>query len=386
MNCEPNIYSTVVYDIGSAMIRVGHAGEGFPVISQPSFVANKTVDENIEFYYNDQFLYTTSNKYEVAPLIDESYTISDAGLFSSFLSWSYDQLSVDPRERFCLFTQPAHLVSTDHSRQWQKTLCEIGFEAMGNPGICISPDATLSTYAHCLQTALVVDFGWSSFRILPVIDGKVQYANAKIHPIGGFGLSQLLCEQLNVRSISLLPKNADISDGQNLLHQRKLSTDIIHNCCTFAKNTIEEDFLYFLPEQRPIDVKSEMQLISALHFNPIDSDDTTENVLPVPEMIKMAIDESPDDQKRDLWKNIVSSGGFSSLNSFIAKLKNETKKIADPVFQVQVQYPMHKMVAGDFLVWTGGSILASSHVFDRFCITKEEWEENGEAIMRVKCT
>ena len=65
---------------------------------------------------------------------------------------------------------------------------------------------------------------------------------------------------------------------------------------------------------------------------------------------------------------------------------DEIKAIADPTFDVKVHYPMHQVVAGDFNVWTGGSILASSSIFQNFCVTKSEWDENGESIVRVKCS
>ena len=383
MNCEPNINNAIVYDIGSAFIRSGHSGEGFPTVSQPSFAAYDKVSN--EIFYPDNYLFSVSKNYEISYLIDDHYSIPEPNNFSHFLNWTHQQLSIDPNERNCLFSQPAHLIETDHNARWQRTLCEIGFEEMNHPGISIVSDATLASYAYCLQTALVLDFGWSCMRVVPVIEGKVQHKSIMIHPIGGFGLTQLLYEQLKSRSISLVPKNPVWSEDQITVNQRRIAADIIKNCCTFARNTIDEDFLYFLNDQRSIDVKSEMQLLAALHFNVIDSDNTTENVLPISEQIHQSIESVPDEYKRDLWSNVVTSGGFSSANSFISKLQSELIKVADPTFKVHVHFPMHRMVSGENMVWTGGSIFSSSMIFPKYLVSKEEWQENGDNILRVKC-
>lgn len=397
MNCKPNINNALVYDIGLAMIRAGHAGEGFPSISQPSCVATKPNPENgeLNLYFNDNYLYSNTQHFDVSCLVNESYFINDPTLFTNYLNWTYNYLSVDPTDRNVLFTRPAHLASSDHNLLWSKNLCEICFETIGHPSVCITPDATLASYAHCVQTSLVVDFGWSCVRVIPVLEGKIQPDCAQVHPIGGLVLSQLLCEQLKSRLDSTMPNEKSLnpeknenalrwSEGQVELYKRKITTDIIHTCCTFARNTIDEDYLYFLPGQSPADMKREMKLMSSLHFQLIGEDDKKENLLP--ELIKKSIDLSPDDYKRNLWNNIVTSGGFSSLNSFIAKLQNELKKIADPTFDVKVHYPMHQAIAGDFLVWTGGSIFASSSIFPNFCVSKSEYQENGESIVRVKCS
>lgn len=213
MNCKPNINNTVVFDIGLAMVRAGHAGEGFPSISQPSYASLdlKSEEEESKLYFNDSYLYSRNGHFEILPLLNESYFINDKSVFTNFLNWTYEYLSVDPSDRNVLFTRPAHLAPTEHNAIWSNALCEIGFETFGHQSICITPDAVLSSYAHCIQTSVVVDFGWSCVRVVPIIEGKIQTDCIQVHPIGGLVLSQLLSEMLKSRLDSVIPKEKGLN-------------------------------------------------------------------------------------------------------------------------------------------------------------------------------
>lgn len=377
MNCCNNNYNCLVYDIGSSFIRCGQAGYGFPDISQPT-ICSENPDGSISFYIS-----SVKNQ-EIKSIIDSSYSFTDKNIMGNFFKYSIDKIGVTFDEELnALFTYPGHLASSsEHRLKWQSTLCEVGFEETGFHNISLVSDASLSAYAHCLQTALVVDFGWSSLRIVPVVEGIPQYNQIKIHPIGGFGLCQLLNEQLKLRNINTF-NDQKLSNEQNEYFNRRILTDILHSCCSFAQSVIDEDFLYFLNE-RPIDLKSEMTLISKIHFNELEGDTEDDNVPSIIELIKSAINECNDVEKRNLWGNIVTSGGFAGLNSFIDNLQIGLKETSDPRFNVKVNYPMSCNISFDQMVWTGGSIFGSSSVFHHFLISKEDWEENGESLLNVK--
>lgn len=385
MNCSLCDCNALVYDIGSAMIRAGIAGNAFPDIQTPSVASFVMEDGNLDFSFDESLLYSNFERGTVN-IVDEKYCITDSELFENFLTYTHKKMNVNPADYSVLYTAPAHLITTkEHSENWGKRICDVSFEKLDHPAICLSPDASLAAYAHCMQTATVVDFGWSCLRVIPVIEGKTQVDHIQIHPIGGYGLSQLLYEQLSTRNIPLVPKNPNWSDGQWALHQYRRATNIIESCATYAQNTLPEDFLYFL-DGKPIDLQTEMKLQAALHWDEIDNDETTPgSVPPLPIMIQNAINECPDEHKRLLWKGIVTSGGFSAQASFIDKLQIELNKLVDPSIDNKINFPMHEMVRGSNTVWVGGSILASSSVFPRFLITKEEWKEYGESILSLKC-
>jgi actin-related protein len=281
-------------------------------------------------------------------------------------------MSVDPSTFSIVYTQPAHLAG-EHNRAWARTLAELSFETFGHPAVAIVSDSVLATYAHCLQTAVVVDFGWSCLRVVPVIEGHPIISAIQVHPIGGYAFTRVLSEQLQRRHISVARRDSDLSPGQLQIQDRRILEEIVQTNCTYAANTIDEDFLFFL-HGRPVDVQFEMKLLASIHFNPL-SGEGEEPIATAPQMIKQAIDKCPDTAKRALWENNVTSGGFSSLTSFISTLQNETRKISDTVFDENVRYPMIERCGGRHAVWTGSSIFASSSVFPRFCVTLPQWQE-----------
>jgi actin-related protein len=280
-----------------------------------------------------------------------------------------------------VYTQPSHLFGS-HNRQWCRTLAELSFESLGHPAIAIASDAALATYANCLQTAVVVDFGWSCLRVVPVIEGHPIVTAIQVHPIGGYAFTRILSEQLRKRHISAVRRAPDFNPLQLQLQERRVLGDMIQSACSYAANTIDEDFLYFLND-RPIDIQLEMKLLASIHFNEL-SGEGEDVIVSAPQMIKQAIEKCPDSAKRSLWENIVVSGGFSNLSSFIGTMQVEARKVADQFFTVNVRYPMLDRCGGRHTVWTGGSIFASSSVFPRFCVTREEWGESGDVVLNLR--
>ena len=383
MNCRPNVYNAVVYDIGSATILGGQAGDLMCDVLAPSLAAF-TPDAETCFSFDESRIYSEKQKFQLAQIVDDQYQIMDASLLASFLTFSQARMGISEEERpetTVLYTQPAHLFG-EHNNAWQKVLAEVSFETLGHKSVSIVSDAVLATYAHCAQSALVVDFGWSCVRVIPVIEGHVETAAVHVHPIGGYALSEILSKQLEKRSVFLGPKDRA---GQVEMIERRNCVNMLEGCCSYAENTIDEDFLYFV-DGRPLDVQFEMKLVAAIHFNELKLSDTDgDSVASLPHLIKAAIDGCPDHAKRQLWANVVTAGGFSKMVGFISRLQSELEKIADPVFKVGVQFPMSQLSAGKNTVWTGGSIFAScDRVFGRFCVTWDVWNEVGEPAMQIK--
>lgn len=382
MNCQPNVHNALVYDIGSAAIHGGHAGNMMSEIIFPS-VACQSQDG--AFVFDESAIYSRTTENQLAQIVDDQYEISDPALLSKFLEFSHERMGIAADERqntSVLYTQPAHLAG-DHNRRWQNTLTEVSLEVLGHKGVSIVSDAVLATYAHCAQTALVVDFGWSSLRVIPVIEGQARTSAIRVHPIGGYTLSKILSKQLEKRSVHLVPRD---SKGNIKMLEQCECVNMLAGCCSYAENTIDEDFLYFL-DGRPLDVQFEMKLVAAIHFNELKLSDAEGDIVKaLPALIKDSIDACPDDVKRQMWGNIVSAGGFSRSTGFLGRLQTELSKVADPTFTVKVQFPMADLAAGRNTVWVGGSIFAScERVFDRFCVTADEWREAGEAVLKIKC-
>ena len=87
------------------------------------------------------------------------------------------------------------------------------------------------------------------------------------------------------------------------------------------------------------------------------------------------------DIRKDLYGNIVLSGGTSMYPGINTRLEKEMIQLAPPTMKIKVIAPPERK----YSVWIGGSILASLSTFQNMWITKEEYDESGPAIVHRKC-
>ena len=87
------------------------------------------------------------------------------------------------------------------------------------------------------------------------------------------------------------------------------------------------------------------------------------------------------DIRKDLYGNIVLSGGTSMYPGINTRLEKEMIQLAPPTMKIKVIAPPERK----YSVWIGGSILASLSTFQNMWITKEEYDESGPAIAHRKC-
>jgi actin-related protein len=87
------------------------------------------------------------------------------------------------------------------------------------------------------------------------------------------------------------------------------------------------------------------------------------------------------DIRRDLYSNIVLSGGTTLFPGMAERLSKELTNLAPSTVKVRVIAPENR----DQSVWMGGSILASLETFKMKWVTKEEYEECGPSIVHRKC-
>merc|ERR1711912_73556 len=86
------------------------------------------------------------------------------------------------------------------------------------------------------------------------------------------------------------------------------------------------------------------------------------------------------DIRRDLYTNIVMSGGTTMFTGIPERLEKEMKALAPQGMDIKVIAPPERK----YSVWIGGSILASLSTFEEMWVTKEEYDESGPTIVHRK--
>ena len=87
------------------------------------------------------------------------------------------------------------------------------------------------------------------------------------------------------------------------------------------------------------------------------------------------------DVRRDLYNNIVCSGGTTMYEGLNERLMKELQVLAPQSIKLKVVSPPERK----YSVWIGGSILSSLSTFQQMWITRDEYDEAGPAIVHRKC-
>ena len=87
------------------------------------------------------------------------------------------------------------------------------------------------------------------------------------------------------------------------------------------------------------------------------------------------------DIRKDLYANIVMSGGTTMFPGIAERMTKELTALAPSTMKIKVVAPPERK----YSVWIGGSILASLSTFQQMWISKAEYDESGPSIVHRKC-
>ena len=87
------------------------------------------------------------------------------------------------------------------------------------------------------------------------------------------------------------------------------------------------------------------------------------------------------DIRKDLYSNIVLSGGTTMYAGMADRMSKEITALAPASMKVKIIAPPERK----YSVWIGGSILSSLSTFQQMWISKQEYDESGPSIVHRKC-
>jgi len=87
------------------------------------------------------------------------------------------------------------------------------------------------------------------------------------------------------------------------------------------------------------------------------------------------------DVRKELYKNVVLSGGTTMYPGMAERMEKELKTLVPPSMTIKVVAPPDRK----YSVWLGGSILSSLESFQKMWITGLEYQDYGPHIVHKKC-
>lgn len=135
---------------------------------------------------------------------------------------------------------------------------------------------------------------------------------------------------------------------------------------------------YELPDQRNIVVGNERFRCPEIMFQPNHAGFDIEGVHLYSYYSIMKCDV---EIRKDLFANIVLTGGSTLFDGIEARLKYEIQQLASSNNKIDILSPAERK----YSVWLGGSILGALSTFQSMWISEAEYQEEGPRIIHKKC-
>lgn len=414
--------SAVVIDIGQGSVKAGWAGEDAPKVCFPSYVGLKGSRDKADFVMGSSALTLRRDDMEVVqPYL--SGKVTDWELYLSLVEHTLTKElgpEFDVKGHPLVFSETTHVSERDRER-----FLEALFEKFSPPAVFFCKSAVLAAFAAAKTTALVVEVGSGVTCVTPVFDGFALQKAAVRCPITGDGLTNLLIDALAQDGVTIRPRYSfkkkvapgasaeefsvvDVpgTDGTHASYRnmciQHIAEDLKLSVCRVSETALTpatigsgvlQSASYELPDGRVVNVASPRFTVAESLFH---SSLLTEEKLKllglgsldqyksIVECIMEAVQRSDTDLKRDLYFNIILSGGTTLLPGFKERLEKELTERLHSAFRVRVVTTAAGLERRHG-VWIGGSILASLGSFQQMWLSKQEFMEHGATIVHSKC-
>nr|AAK98785.1 actin I [Stylonychia pustulata] len=369
---------TVVIDNGSGVVKAGFSGEDAPravfpsIIGRPKNVSALIGVDSASEYLGDEAQQKRGVLKIFYPI--EHGIVKDWDDMEKIWNHTfYVELRVQPDEHPILLTEAPLNPKTNREKMTQ-----IMFETFNVPALYVAIQAVLSLYSAGRTTGIVCDAGDGVTHTVPIYEGfSIPHAVSRIQ-LAGRDLTTFLAKLLtergyNFTSSAELEIVRDIKeklcfvalDYESALKQS-------HDSSQFEKN-------YELPDGKVITIGSERFRCPEYLFKPLEMNG--KELDSIQSLTYKSIQECDVDVRRDLYQNIILSGGTTMYEGIGERLLKEIEDRAPKSINVQVIASPDRR----FAVWRGGSTLTSLSTFASMWITKEDYEENGASIVHRKC-
>lgn len=258
----------------------------------------------------------------------------------------------------------------------REQMTQLMFEHHRAPAVYISTPAVLSLYSQSLTTGVSLDSGDAFTYVVPINDGDVLPNGIRKVDVAGRDLTDYFMKILMDRKCS---QNIEMEFCKELKEKLSYTTLNYEQEMKKAAESADLEKSYKLPNGETITVKEERFRCPESLFCPTLLD---KKGVGIHEAIQNCISTCDEDLHKDLYSNIVLSGGSTMFKGIVNRLQRELTDLAPSnATNVKVIAPPKRRDS----VWIGGSILASLSTFKEMWISKQEYEEFGPRIVHTKC-
>ena len=302
----------------------------------------------------------------------------------------------------------------------RERLCQVLFETYNVPGLYIASSPALSLYSGGRTTGAVLDVGERVTTVAPVVDGYLATHACETLPLGG--------HDITVRFDTLLaPRNQELFTGMGMNDAVRLEIvqeakerhalvvanpeqqlAVLHKMVSKKQQMQQQqvqqqvqqqkkgasgsqqqsqqqqqslaDKIYELPDgNRLVIGPQERFMCTEVLFSPFET--LGLELDGIHKQLFHSVFRCSIEQRKELFNNIVITGGTSLLPGFQSRVQQEIEQMVPTQFQ-----PANVIASKErrFGAWMGGSIVAQLPSMQQMWIRKRDYNEHGPQIINRK--
>ena len=383
----------IIIDIGSGIIKAGISGQESPKTIFPNYIGEPKYSKVLRSFsksnqeMKEQYIGKDCSKY--LGILKLRYPVKN-GIFENeqdiltVFKYIYQNLEINNeeiREHPILITEP--LLNPYSNRE---KIASALFENLSAPAIFFASQPILSLFSTSNTSGVILESGEGVTQSCVVYEGY-SIPNSYIrNNYGGRDVTDYFQTLLKKQGYSF-------STTSEFEIVKKIKEEIcftvvgsssnnplsnISNLELGNKNKSESSNTYNLPDGNAIKIGEEKSLAPEILFNPsiIGSEHSS-----FQEMIVTSINKVDIDLRKNLFNNILISGGNTLFKGIQEKFHTEIKYLSPKNMKVRIHSPGNRLLS----CWTGGNVISTLEIFKKMWVTKDDWGEKGnKSIIHIK--